>query len=222
MQNSGAHVSALLGKLLLLQAESKRTQKNAPLLLGWLTWRVIMEWLCSGSALTAGTGRGEITTQIKKKNNQNILHVGCDSRHLNRIRKKQRSPLCEESPRAGHEPGRGGGSGRNAAAEFPAFHGNSAKAGATWAVGRSVLKILLGNGNVWEAPPVCGTGDERGRAGFWRLGGFVWRVLSVAFMGNLPWVFQNVVGLFKAVPPSPEIPKNPKLTEMCIFPWRKH
>lgn len=95
----------------------------------------------------------------KKKNNQNILHVGCDSRHLNRIRKKQRSPLREESPRAGHEPGRGGGSGRNAAAEFPAFHGNSAKAGATWAVGRNVLKILLGNGNVWEAPPVCGTGD---------------------------------------------------------------
>lgn len=59
---------------------------------------------------------------------------------------------------------------------------------------------------------MCSTGDERGRAGFWRLGGFVWRVLSVAFMGNLPWIFQNVVGLFKErYHPPLKSQKTPKL-----------
>lgn len=64
---------------------------------------------------------------------------------------------------ASHELGRAGGSGRNAAAEFPAFHGSTTKAAATWAVGRSISKILLGNGNVWEALPVLGVGDELGQ-----------------------------------------------------------
>lgn len=98
MQNNGAHVSAHLGKLLLLKLRVKEPQKypTAP------RWRILTERLCSGSALTAaasrcGTDRGEIITQTKKKIRM-FLCTECDSRHLMRIRNEQRSPLCKEPP----------------------------------------------------------------------------------------------------------------------------
>lgn len=79
-QNNGAHLSALLGKLLLLQVESERTPKKTPQLPGQLRWRILTEWLCSGSALMMWDRQGG--NYHSGKIIRMFLCTECDSRHL--------------------------------------------------------------------------------------------------------------------------------------------